>query len=243
MKTNPHPKNHRLTIGVLPGWLAYEGSSPDHYLNNVFKGIQSQANARGCNLLLAWGGGRVVETSRVFPAWPVVAADSDFVPVGPWNTDGLIVLAPLLNQARSAYIQETIARGHPLLFVASGEKGPAITYNNDGGIRQGTAHLIQHGHRRIAFIAGHPFDQGDSQEREQAFRSEIARAGLELDPRLVAYGRHSYHGGYTAMGEILQSKAEFSAVQASNDLSAIGAMRALQESGLENPARRGCDRI
>lgn len=235
LRTTSHSNNHRLTIGVLPGWLAYEGSSPDHYLNNVFKGIQSQANLRGCNLLLAWGGGRVVETSRGFPAWPVVASDSDFVPVGPWNTNGLIVLAPLLNKARSAYIQETMAKGHPVLFVAAGEKGPAVTFNNEGGIRQGTTHLFYHGHRKIAFIAGDPNDQGDGKERVEAFRAEIAAAGLELDPRLVAYGKHSYQGGYAAMWEILNSKVEFTAVQASNDISAIGAIRALQEAGRKIP--------
>lgn len=82
MKNNmPKIKNRRITIGILPGWLAYEGSTPDRYLNQVFSGIQSQAYARGCNILLAWGSGRIVETSRVFPAWPVAAPDTDFVPV------------------------------------------------------------------------------------------------------------------------------------------------------------------
>ena len=231
----PRKTKRRPVIGVIPGWLAYEGNTPDRYLNTVFKGIQSQAALKGCNILLAWGGGRVVETSRVYPAWPVVAVDSDFVPVGPWNTDGLIVLAPILNETRSAHIQQFIADEHPVLFIASGEKGPSLIYDNESGIHQAVAHLIDHGHRRIAFIAGNPNDMGDSDERYHAYLATLAAAGLEIDPRLVAFGRHSFQGGYSAMRQILQSKVEFSAVQASNDVSALGAMRALREAGLNIP--------
>src|SRR5512135_1144805 len=112
----PRKKSKRLTIGILPGWPASEGSTPDRYLTAVFSGIQAKATARGCNLLLAWGVGRVAESSdAVHPAWPVSTPDSDFVPVGPWNTDGLIVLAPLIHKARSAYIQKMVAKGRPVL--------------------------------------------------------------------------------------------------------------------------------
>ncbi len=232
----PSKKTKRLTIGILPGWPASEGSTPDRYLTAVFSGIQAKASARGCNLLLAWGVGRVAESSDdVHPAWPVSTPDSDFVPVGPWNTDGLIVLAPLLDEARSAYIQKIIAKGRPVLFIAKGEKGPAIIFNNTEGIYQGIAHLIQHGHRRIAYIAGDPDDPGDSLERYQAYRAAIAEFGLEYDPRLVAYGLHNDEDGYLAMWEILNSKASFTAVQSSDDVSAIGAMRALRAAGYRIP--------
>ena len=231
----PRKNKRRLMVGVIPGWLAFEGTTPDRYLNTLFHGIQSQALIRGCNLLLAWGGGRVVETSRVFPAWPVVAADLDFVPVGPWNTDGLIILAPILNATRSAHIQKFINEDHPVLFVASGEKGPAILYDNQDGIHQAVTHLLDHGHRRIAFIAGDRDDLGDGAERYSAYQSALTESGLDVDPRLIAFGKHSYQGGYSAMREILNSKAEFSAVQASNDVSAIGAMQALRDAGLKIP--------
>ena len=227
--------NRRAVIGVIPGWLGFEGTTPDRYLNTLFNGIQSQAVICGCNLLLAWGGGRVVESSRSFPAWPIVAEDSDFVPVGPWNTDGLIVLAPILHAARSIQIQKFIAEGHPVLFIASGEKGPAIICDNLGGIHQGIAHLVAHGHRRIAFIAGDTNDKGDSTERYDAYFSALTTSGLDVDPRLIAFGNHTYQGGYLAMRQILHSNAEFSAVQASNDVSALGAMRALREAGCKIP--------
>ena len=224
-----------VTVGILPGWSAYEDSTPDRYLREVIRGIQSTAAARGCHLLLAWGAGRVIETSGVHPAWPVVAPDSDFVPVGPWNTDGLIVMAPLLSGARSAYIQQVRAEAHPVLFISAGEEGPAVVVDNAGGIHQAITHLVEHGHRRIAFIAGDPADRGDSHSRYQAYLAAVQEFNLEADPRLVSYGSHNLQGGYSAMWEILRSKAGFTAVQASDDISAIGAMRALREAGLQIP--------
>jgi len=231
----PRTPKRRRTIGILPGWLAFEGGTPDRYLSAVFRGIQTRAASRACNLLLAWGVGRAASSSRVYTAWPEVSSTSDFVPVGPWNTDGLIVMAPLLNETSSDYIQGLIARGHPVLFVAAGEKGPAIICDNGGGIYQAIHHLVGHGHRRIAFIAGDPYDPGDSAERYSAYLTALAEAGLKADPRLVAYGKHTLQGGYAAMGQILNTQADFTAVLASDDVSAFGAMRALREAGLEIP--------
>ena len=177
----------------------------------------------------------MVEVSGIRPAWPEIRSDSDFVPVGPWNTDGLIVFAPLTNQARSDYMQQLRASGHPVLFIASGEEGPAVVSDNQGGIRQAMTHLAGHGHRRIAFIAGDPDDPGDSRLRLDAYHLALAELGLESDPRLVAYGGHTLPGGAEAMGKILASGALFTALQASDDVSAIGAMQALRSAGLRIP--------
>src|SRR5438093_12967259 len=98
-------KRNRSTIGILPGYSVLEGKTPDHYWWSELKGIQSAARARECNLLIAWGLGRATESGDIDPAWPTVSSNSDFVPVGPWNSDGLIVFAPLQNEARSQYLE------------------------------------------------------------------------------------------------------------------------------------------
>ncbi|MCK7481733.1 MAG: hypothetical protein M0C28_34595 [Candidatus Moduliflexus flocculans] len=54
----------------------------------------------------------------------------DFVPIGPWNTDAILVANPLHTQGRSDYIQALIAAGHPILFIGSGERGPTIFADN-----------------------------------------------------------------------------------------------------------------
>ncbi|MCX7680581.1 MAG: substrate-binding domain-containing protein [Anaerolineae bacterium] len=224
------------TVGVLAGWQVYETVIPVSFLDPVLCGIRTAAREQHCNLLLACGMGPAAGPAESRPAWPVLAPENDFVPVGPWNTDGLIVVNPLLAESRSRYIRELLASGFPLAFVGGAEGAPAVVFDNADGIRQALAHLVEHGHRRIAFIAGQPRDlAGDSGERLRAYRSFVQEHGLADDPRLVAYGFHVVEGGYCAMQEILRSGVSFTAVLASNDESALGAMRALQEAGLQIP--------
>jgi DNA-binding LacI/PurR family transcriptional regulator len=165
-----------------------------------------------------------MDPDGIHPAWPVTSLDSDFVPVGPWNTDGLIVFAPLRHEARSLYLKALRDQGYPILFIATGEGEPMISADNESGIRQSVAHLVDHGHRRIAFVAGDPDDKGDSESRLSAYRLAISESGLSTDPRLVVPGWHSFSGGYYAVRKIIDSGVKFTALLASDDSSAIGAM-------------------
>ena len=198
-------------------------------------GIQSAARIRECHLLLAWGLGRVSDSSGAFPAWPMISSESDFVPVGPWNTDGLIVFAPLRHEARSRYLQELSDQGYPILFIATGEREPMISVDNEAGIRQAVAHMRDHGHRNIAFLAGDPTDKGDSEIRLQAYYSAMRDFGLEIDSGLVIQGWHTFLGGYEATRKLIDSGLKFTALVASDDNCAIGAMKAIRDAGLQIP--------
>jgi len=195
------------------------------------------ARQHGCNVLLACGMGSSADPSdRARPAWPVVSSDSDFVPVGPWNTDGLIVINPLLSQSRTNSIQDLNQAGFPTIFIGKGESGPTIAADNLDGILQAIRHLVGHGHQHIAFIAGNANDvQGDSGERLRAYYSAMQNYGLRSSPNLIAYGDHTFSGGYKAMRELLARPVQFSALMASNDESALGAMRALKEANKQIP--------
>lgn len=228
-------KRNRPTVGILPGWSGLAGIIPDRYLASVLAGIQSAAHIRECHLLLAWGLGRVTDSSGTFPAWPVPSSESDFVPVGPWNTDGLIVFAPLRHEERSRYLQELSNQGFPILYIATGEREPMISVDNETGIHQAVAHMVNHGHRRIAFIAGDPDDKGDSEIRLHAYDSAMRKFGLDIDPGLVIHGWHTFSGGYEATRKLIASGAEFTALVASDDTSAIGAMKAIRDMGLQIP--------
>ena len=59
--------------------------------------------------------------------------------------------------------------------------------------------------------------------------------GLPHDPALIAYGEHSIPGGRAAMQKILETGATFTAVAASSDQSAYGAMETLRQAGLRIP--------
>ncbi|HEY2980864.1 MAG TPA: GGDEF domain-containing protein [Anaerolineales bacterium] len=231
----PAFKRERPTIGVLPSWSPLIGDTPDRYLESIIRGMQTAARLKGSHLLVAWGVRRQVEVTNLFPAWPIVSKDTDFVPVGPWNADGLIVLAPVRDDVRAEYLQQLSRQGFPVLYVAAGQDGPTIASDNAEGIRRAVAHLVEHGHRRIAFIAGDPHDTGDSEFRLRGYHAAVQEFGLADDPRLVVHGWHTNEAGYLALKEMLGSKVGFTALVVSDDNSAIGAMRAIREAGLRVP--------
>lgn len=225
------------TIGVLAGWQFYRTATNLSYLKPVFRGINQAAQDLGCNILFGCGmGTSASSTDPIRPAWPVPAPDVDYIPISSNNTDGLIVFNPLHSAARSQYIQGLIQAGHPVLFIGSGEPGPTLVADNAGGIFEAVRHLMHHGHRQIAFLAGSLEDmEGDTGERLKAYQTCLEQYGLESDSRLVAFGRHVYDGGYSAMRQIIDSGAPFTAVVSSNDEMALGAMKALKETGLKIP--------
>jgi signal transduction histidine kinase/AraC-like DNA-binding protein/ABC-type sugar transport system substrate-binding protein len=222
---------------VLAGWQFAWTATPLSYLDPIFHGTCTAAHDLGCNVLLGCGmGSWTSRRDSLRPAWPTSSPESDFVPIGPWNTDGLVAVSPLHSPARSRYVHDLIAAGHPVIFIASGEPGPTIVADNRSGILEAMQHLVEHGHQRIAFIAGSPADvDGDTGDRLRAYQDAVETHGLLADPRLLAWGQHLYDGGYVAMQEILASDVPFSAVLASNDESALGAMKALREAGRRIP--------
>ena len=230
-------RHGKPTIGILAGWQYYRTATNLSYLAPVFRGASRAAQDLDCNLLLGCGIGPSASPSDPLrPAWPEPMKDVDFVPIGPWNTDGMLIANPLHTAERSEYIRNLIKTSHPVLFIGSGENGPMIVADNSGGVRNALRHLVDHGHHQIAFIAGSMEDmKGDSGERLSAYQEFLTENHLDTNPDLVAYGRHVYDGGYSAMIQILQRKVPFTAVVASNDESALGAMQALTEAGHNVP--------
>jgi DNA-binding LacI/PurR family transcriptional regulator len=98
------------------------------------------------------------------------------------------------------------------------------------GINQAVEHLLDLGHTRIGFISG-PLVLKSALIRRAAFMECLARTGILEDEELVAEGDHTIDGGLEAMTRLLESKNPPTAVLTSNDLTAIGAMRAVRRKG------------
>lgn len=203
----------------------------------LFGGIRAAARDRGCDLLLGCGVAPPIPRRLVIPAWPVPMSDSLFVPVGPWNTDGLLIVPNGLSAERLSYVQELIADGHPVVYAGAPELAPTVAVDNAHGIDQAVEHLVAHGHRKIAFIAGPLNQPGDGLERLMAYRAAQQRLGLEADPRLIVYADQAddIDSGRQAMHRILSSGVPFSALLTYNDWFAIGAMQSLKSASLETP--------
>ncbi len=225
----------RCTVGVLLDNHLYTGMYPSMFYSPIIRGIQSAASDQGVNLLVACGILHGGGSSRFRPAWPEAGTEADFIPVGPWNTDGLLVFSPLRSEDRIDYIRSQQKNRFPILFIGSGSGSPTIMVDNAGGIRQVLEHLAGHGHRDIAFIAGDPQDPGDSLSRIEAYQRGVSELNLNSDPRLLEYGLHWDEGAYNAMKRMMASGVKFTAVACSNDQSAQGVVRALHEAGLKIP--------
>jgi signal transduction histidine kinase/DNA-binding LacI/PurR family transcriptional regulator/CheY-like chemotaxis protein len=222
-------KGNRPTIGVLAGWQVFTGT-PDSFLGNVFRGIQAAAHEYNSNLLLACG----IDSGR--PAWPLLSSEVAFVPVGPWNTDGLIIASSFASEAGYRYAQDLISSGFPAVYAGDRDVGPAVTADNVEGINQAIDHLVEHGHHQIAFVAGLRYaEHGDSGIRLRAFKAKMHSLDLSVDPDLIAYGSHNYEGGCAAIQQIINQGAQFTAVIASNDRSAMGVLDGLHQAGLVVP--------
>jgi LacI family transcriptional regulator len=113
-----------------------------------------------------------------------------------------------------------------------------IVLNHDHAATLAIGHLHELGHRQIAFIKGQSFSS-DTAVRWQSIRKVCKSFGISLDPQLTAQMEGespSPEVGYAAAKRILASKARFTALFAFNDVSAIGAIRAFEESGLHVPS-------
>jgi DNA-binding LacI/PurR family transcriptional regulator len=98
-------------------------------------------------------------------------------------------------------------------------------------------HLYSLGHRKIAFMRGQPFSS-DSDERWRSLVTVAERLGLEIKPELVVSLERDLTSpelGYPVVQQLLAAKEPFTAIVAFNDISAIGAIRALQDVNLRVP--------
>jgi DNA-binding LacI/PurR family transcriptional regulator len=109
-----------------------------------------------------------------------------------------------------------------------------VDYNNYEGAFQAVSHLTGLGHREIAAITG-PISRIVSANRLAAYRDALKHAGIQPDERNVVHGSFSLNGGYMACQKLLSQNPRVSAIFAFNDLSAIGAVRALKETGRKVP--------
>ena len=121
-----------------------------------------------------------------------------------------------------------------------GDTISSVMVDNEAGGRLALEHLHQLGHRKIAFIRG-PKMLIDSAPRWKGIQKFAASAELEIDPNLVLQlpdvfdPNSSFEGGHRLTEELLQRKRKFTALMAFDDLTALGAIRALTKAGIKVP--------
>jgi LacI family transcriptional regulator len=112
-----------------------------------------------------------------------------------------------------------------------------ISLNHSKAARLALEHLKNRGHRRIAFIKGQAFSS-DTEVRWKAVRSAAQELGLGVDENLIVQLESESptpQPGYDMVCKLLRTAPSFSALFAFNDISALGAIRALREAGKKVP--------
>jgi LacI family transcriptional regulator len=194
---------------------------PDLYgefFSELIRGIDLAARAQGLHLLVSSSHDDAAEAAAALRAMQ-------------GRVDGLLVMSP---HADAAFLRHNLPAGLPTVLmntVLDGDDYAALSVDNHGGVRLLMKHLIDGGHRRIAFIQGPPKNR-DVAEREAAYLQQVAEHGLEP---IVLPGDFNEESGYRAGEQLLAMSSRPDAVFAANDMMAIGCMAAIRDAGLRIP--------
>ena len=185
---------------------------------DVFRGIERAALELGYSVVAAHTGRDPVREGEYF----------DQVACG--RADGVL----LVSSARLATKPPHQHQFPPTVAVLEADEGrefPTVRVDHVAAARMATEHLIQLGHRRIAHISGNSLAPM-AEHRRHGFETAMAAAGL--DP-LVIPGEFSPESGQAAMETLLARPDAPTAVFASSDEIAVGAIRAIRAAGLSVP--------
>jgi LacI family transcriptional regulator len=159
-------------------------------------------------------------------------------PIGPHNTDGLLVFSDglvdedLANWNASGFPMVLVHRTAPPTLEI-----PSVTVENIEITTRLVEHLIQvHGKRHILFLRG-PIHQEDSVWRELGYKAALAANGLPFDQSLVLNGEFERDIAFEVLNKFLSNgqRGSFDAVFAGDDDAAIGVLRALHAHNLRIP--------
>jgi DNA-binding LacI/PurR family transcriptional regulator len=159
------------------------------------------------------------------------------IPIGPHNSDGMIVFPGSLNDDEIFKLHQA---GFPLVLIyqtsPEGSNIPSVTVWNKRATRELIDHLIEVHHRsRIVFVRG-PANNEDSQRREMGYQESLEAHSIAYNPNLIISGEYNRENAYQSMFKFLENEyPDFDAVFTGNDDSAIGVMNALYEKGLRIP--------
>ena len=206
------------TIGVVVTTIA------DPFIGEIVQAIENTAHDHGYTVILVSSN---AEPDREI--WVVEMLRSKRV-------DGVIVTSSRVGALYHDYLERL---GVPVVLINSHSRQGglytfAVNVDNRHGGCLATAHLIELGHRRIAYLTG-PADHSDDQDRLAGYRQALAEAGIPFDPALVVPGTGRADGGEQALPVLIDLHSPPTAAFCYNDMTAIGLIHAARQAGLSVP--------
>ena len=192
------------------------------YIGEIIRGIDLELSERQYDLLLYTTHGRG-------------RRESDYVAtLTRGMVDGLLLVLPRTPEAYLAKLRQAhfphVLIDHQGVDMA----GPAVGASNWQGGYDATTYLIGLGHRRIGLITG-DLGLGCAVDRREGYCKALCTHGLAVDPALIVMGDFSQTAGYNGAQQLLALPSAPTALFASNDMMAFGAMEAVREHGLRIP--------
>jgi len=214
---NSIARNLRLNTSGAIGMLIPDITNP--LFPEVIKGVESCSSEKDLGLILCNTGDlheKELKMIRFFLNRRV---------------DGLLLASVHIRDETIAEVEKS---GVPYVLVNRGNRKDAGAYvvaDNAAGAKMAVRHLIDLGHRKIAHIAGFLYTDSGI-ERLEGYRKELNLADIHLDSEYIVEAGYSEQGGYKAMKKLLLLPDPPTAVFAVNDLTAMGAILAMNDQGV-----------
>jgi DNA-binding LacI/PurR family transcriptional regulator len=227
-RPNPLARGLRGARTMLLGVIVREITDP--FFAGAIDAISIEASKRGYNVVLGHAHGRTDEAIALRTVLETRHCDAILI-VG--DTSDQPLLLEDLDEANITVVG---------MWQGSASLPGVATVNVDN--RMGVVSLIDHlsglGHRSFGFIGGsfsfvggHAL--GDIRERQTAFSEGLADRGIEVPPEYMRDVHNNYAGGASGFEALMALPDPPTAVLASTDMLAIGALRAAQRLGLRVP--------
>lgn len=145
--------------------------------------------------------------------------------------DGVLVTATSMQDPIAERMQRD---GTPFVMIGRPDSDavPHVDVDNRGGTVAATNHLVEHGRRRLATIAG-PSNTTTGVDRRNGFLEAAAAAGIDVPSGRVAEADFTARGAYDAMTRLLEHEPD--SVFCASDTMAVGALAAIRDAGLSCP--------
>lgn len=190
------------------------------FFSELVRGIDLAARAHGMHLLVSSYHGHPEEQGAALRTLR-------------GRVDGLLVMSPFAGVPDPLVDRPASALPIVLINSPASPGGDVLTVDNYGGARSMMRHLVDSGHRRIAFIAG-PEGNFDAHERLRGYRDGLAELLPDSEPWVLP-GAFDEASGHRAGQELLKSTPRPDAVFAANDMMALGCLFAFSHGGVAVP--------
>jgi LacI family transcriptional regulator len=189
----------------------------------LLNGIEAATSEAGYDLLISCA--RPSFHRRGFP-----------VPLGPHNTDGVLVFA---DSVEDKGLKDFYSSKFPTVLIHRTPPDdleiPCVTVENKAASRKIVDHMIEvHGRRRIVFLRG-PHEQEDADWREAGYRQALETHHISFDSKLISIGEFDRAFAQASMRELIREGTQFDAVFAGDDEAAVGVLAALSEARMRVP--------